>query len=337
MKQLIIEKNEAGQRFDKFLAKLLKEAPSSFIHKMLRKKNITLNGKKADGSEKLLLNDEVKLFLADETIEKFSVPAGQIEAESANLTKHDSNKLDIVFENEDIIMINKPSGMLSQKAKPEDVSLIEYMLSYLLQTGELTTEMLKTFKPGICNRLDRNTSGIVVGGKTMKGLQKMSEAFKERTIHKYYLCIVKGILKDRNTIEGFLVKDHSTNKVIISKNDPNDSESLPIKTEYIPIANNDTLTLLKVNLITGRSHQIRAHLSSIGHPIIGDFKYGSATINEQYNKKYNIKSQLLHAYEVVYTPMQLKVHTEIPKDMDHVLRGENIWQPGIQEALEAQY
>ena len=259
MKQLIIEKNEAGQRFDKFLAKLLKEAPSSFIHKMLRKKNITLNGKKADGSEKLLLNDEIKLFLADETIEKFSIPASQIEAESANLAKYDSNKLDIVFENEDIIMINKPSGMLSQKAKPEDVSLIEYMMSYMLQKGDLTTEMLKTFKPGICNRLDRNTSGIVVGGKTMKGLQEMSEAFKERTIHKYYLCVVKGIIKNRNIIEGFLVKDHVTNKVIISKTNEEDSESLPIKTEYIPIANNDTLTLLKVNLITGRSHQIRAH------------------------------------------------------------------------------
>ena len=337
MKQLIIEKNEAGQRFDKFLAKLLKEAPSSFIHKMLRKKNITLNGKKADGSEKLLLNDEIKLFLADETIEKFSIPASQIEAESANLAKYDSNKLDIVFENEDIIMINKPSGMLSQKAKPEDVSLIEYMMSYMLQKGDLTTEMLKTFKPGICNRLDRNTSGIVVGGKTMKGLQEMSEAFKERTIHKYYLCVVKGIIKNRNIIEGFLVKDHVTNKVIISKTNEEDSESLPIKTEYIPIANNDTLTLLKVNLITGRSHQIRAHLSSIGHPIIGDFKYGNATFNELYNKKYNIKSQLLHAYEVVYPAMQLNVHTEIPKDMDKVLRGENIWQPGIQEALEAQY
>ena len=337
MKQLIIGKNEAGQRFDKFLMKLLKEAPNSFIHKMLRKKNITLNGRKADGSEKLALDDEVKLFLADETIEKFSIPTSQIEAESAKLTKHNSNKLDIVFENEDIIMINKPSGMLSQKAKPEDVSLIEYMMSYLLQKGDLTTEMLKTFKPGICNRLDRNTSGIVVGGKTMKGLQEMSEAFKERTIHKYYLCIVKGIIKNRNTIEGFLVKDHFTNKVMISTIDSEDLESLPIKTEYIPIASNDSLTLLKVNLITGRSHQIRAHLSSIGHPIIGDFKYGNAAFNAPYTKKYNIKSQLLHAYEVVYPSMQLKVHTEIPKDMDNVLRGENIWQPGIQEALEAQY
>jgi len=337
MKQLNIEKNEAGQRFDKYLGKLLKEAPSSFIHKMLRKKNITLNGKKADGSEKLVLDDEIKLFLSDETIEKFSIPTSQIEAESANLTKHDSKKLDIVFENEDIIMINKPAGMLSQKAKPEDVSLIEYMMSYLLEKGDLTTEMLKTFKPGICNRLDRNTSGIVVGGKTMRGLQEMSEAFKERSIHKYYLCVVRGIIKNRNTIEGFLIKDHFTNKVTISKTDTGDADSLPIKTEYIPIANNDNLTLLKVNLITGRSHQIRAHLSSIGHPIIGDFKYGNETCNEQYKKIYNIKSQLLHAYEVVYPSMQLNVHTEIPKDMDKVLRGENIWQPGIQEVLEAQY
>lgn len=335
MKQLTIGKNEAGQRFDKYLAKYLSKAPKSFIYKMLRKKNITLNGKKADGSEKLSVDDDIKLFLADETVEKFSTSLDELT--TVNFTNCDSSKLNIVFENEDIIMINKPSGMLSQKAKPEDVSLIEYITSYLLDKGDLTTELLKTFKPGICNRLDRNTSGIVVGGKTIKGLQEMSEAFKERTIHKYYLCIVKGILKDRATIDGFLVKDEATNKVSISKTNIVNSEALPIKTEYIPIANNDSLTLLKVNLITGRSHQIRAHLSSIGHPILGDYKYGVEAFNEKYKIKYHIKSQLLHAYEVVYPPMQLKIHTEIPKDMDKVLRGENIWQPGIQEVLEAQY
>lgn len=337
MKQLIIGKNEAGQRFDKYLAKYLKEAPKSFIYKMLRKKNITLNGKKADGSEKLVQGDEIKLFLADETVEKFSRPDGSSGSSAFVLPACNPDKLEVVFENEDIIMMNKPSGMLSQKAVPEDISLIEYMTAYLLKKGDLTAELLKTFQPGICNRLDRNTSGIVVGGKTIKGLQEMSEAFKMRTIHKYYLCLVKGTIKSRNTIDGFLIKDESTNKVTISKDKSNDSEALPIKTEYIPIATTSSLTLLKVNLITGRSHQIRAHLASIGHPIIGDFKYGDSALNEVYKKKYNIKSQLLHAYEVVYPPMQLKIHTEIPKDMEHVLRGENIWQPGVREALEAQY
>lgn len=333
MKQLEIGKNEAGQRFDKYLAKYLKEAPKSFIYKMLRKKNITLNGKKADGSEKLEAGDEVKIFFTDDTIEKFS---GETST-AAVVPSSELNKLDVVFENEDIIMFNKPSGMLSQKAKPDDISLIEYMIAYLLEKGDLTPEILKTFQPGICNRLDRNTSGIVVGGKTIKGLQEMSEAFKERTIHKYYLCVVKGIIRERAVIDGFLVKDNASNKVTISHTAPKDPDALPIRTEYIPIRSNDSLTLLKVNLITGRSHQIRAHLASIGHPIIGDFKYGSASQNEKFQKKYNIKSQLLHAYEVVYPPMQLKVHTGIPKDMDKVLRGENIWEPGIQEVLEAQY
>lgn len=334
MQQLLIGKNEAGQRFDKYLAKYLKEAPKSFIYKMLRKKNITLNGKKADGSEKLEVGDEIKLFLADDTVEKFS---SQTDHFSPSISKREIDKLDVVFEDENIIMINKPSGMLSQKSKADDISLIEYITAYLLEKGDLTHEMLKTFQPGICNRLDRNTSGIVVGGKTIKGLQEMSEAFKERTIHKYYLCVVKGKVNERAVINGFLVKDNATNKVTISKDSANDPEALPIMTEYIPIASNDSLTLLKVNLITGRSHQIRAHLASIGHPVIGDFKYGNPTINDRFQKKYNIKSQLLHAYEVVFEPMQLKVHTGIPKDMDKVLRGEKIWEPGTQEALEAQY
>lgn len=335
MKQLIISNNEAGQRFDRFLSKYLKEASKSFIYKMLRKKNITLNGKKADGSEKLAIGDEIKIFFADDTLEKFSGSSEQ--SVKPVLPANDSFRLDVVFENDDIIIINKPSGILSQKAKPDDISLIEYMTDYLINTGSMNAETLKTFQPGICNRLDRNTSGIVVGGKTIKGLQEMSEAFRLRTIHKYYLCIVKGVIRERAVINGYLTKDEASNKVSITDDNKNDPEALPIVTEYIPIVSNGEITLLKVNLITGRSHQIRAHLASTGHPVIGDFKYGNASANEHFRKKYKIKSQLLHAYEVVYDPMQLKVHTAMPEDMDRVLRGEKIWEPGIQEVLEAQY
>lgn len=338
MKELIITKTEAGQRFDKYLAKYLNQAGKSFLYKMLRKKNITLNGKKADGSERLCENDSVKIFFADETLEKFAVhePVSS-GADNAKTTKkgqaHKAVRLDIVYEDEDIIMINKPSGMLSQKAKPDDISLIEYMTEYLLSTGQLTQEVLAQFRPGICNRLDRNTSGIVVGGKTIHGLQEMSLAFKERSIHKYYLCIVKGTVKDRSLIDGFLTKDRQKNKVTVSSRAVN-KESLPIKTEYIPIATNGQITLLKVNLITGRSHQIRAHLASIGHPIIGDSKYGNAGTNQQYREKYQVASQLLHAYEVVYPQRKLDIHTELPSDMNAVLRGEKLWEPGIQEDLE---
>ena len=157
MKEFIIEENEAGQRFDKYLAKLLREAPKSFFYKMLRKKNITLNGKKATGNEKLLKGDTIKLFLSDETFDKF---AGSSQVARAYC------ELDIVYEDPDIIIINKPAGMLSQPADDGEPSLVEYLTGYLLKKGDLTEEQLKTFRPSVCNRLDRNTSGMVCAGKS---------------------------------------------------------------------------------------------------------------------------------------------------------------------------
>ena len=154
MQEIIVSANEAGQRFDKLLAKYLNEAPKSFIYKMLRKKNILLNGKKATGNEKLEVGDSVKLFLADETIEKFS----------KLIVVKTKAKLDIVYEDENVLLINKPVGMLSQKAEAKDESLVEHIISYMMESGQLTEADLRKFKPSICNRLDRNTSGLVVAG-----------------------------------------------------------------------------------------------------------------------------------------------------------------------------
>lgn len=287
MQSIKINHNEAGQRLDKLLAKYLNKAPKSFLYKMLRKKNITLNGKRADGSEKLQLNDEVKLFLADDTIEKFS---------ELIVNKVSSNKLDIIYENENVLIINKPSGMLSQKAKDTDVSLNEYIISYMLERNIITENELKSFKPSICNRLDRNTSGIVIAGKTLVGLQKMSELLRDRNLDKYYRCIVNGIIKDKKLIDGWLYKDEKTNKVAILEKERKDASY--IRTEYTPIAYGSQLTLLEVKLLTGRSHQIRAHLASIGHSILGDYKYGNKLVNDSYKEKYRVESQLLHSYRL---------------------------------------
>lgn len=198
MKEFIINENEAGQRFDKYLAKLLKEAPKSFFYKMMRKKNITLNEKKANGNEKLLSGDHVKLFLSDETFEKFS---GTDKAPRAY------HKLDIIYEDENILLINKPSGMLSQPGDDGTPSLVEYLTGYLLETGSLTEEDLRTFRPSVCNRLDRNTTGLIVAGKSLAGLQELSEMFKSRNLHKYYLCLVEGVLEQEKYIKGYLSKD----------------------------------------------------------------------------------------------------------------------------------
>lgn len=179
MKELIIHDNEAGQRLDKLLRKYLSEAPGSFIYKMLRKKNIVLNGKKATGNEHLRKGDSVKLFLADDTITKFQAAGKTVEENIKNTVK-----LDVIYEDQNVIFINKPSGMLSQKAKETDVSVVENVTAYLLESGQLTKENLQTFRPSICNRLDRNTSGLIVAGKSLAGLQQMGELFKERTLKK---------------------------------------------------------------------------------------------------------------------------------------------------------
>ena len=301
MKQFTISPNESGQRFDKYLKKLLSNASGSFVYKMLRKKNITLNDHKADGTEKLASGDQVKLFLSDETFEKFS-GGEQANSEYEAVKAVDTSRLKVVYEDVDVLIINKPSGMLSQKAVPEDISANEYILSYLIRKGELTEAQWKTFRPSICNRLDRNTSGLLIAGKSLNGLQQMAEALKKRTVQKYYRCIVKGEVKEKTHLKGYLSKDESANKVTIRTRITPDEKAdyLPIETEYRPVQVSNGYTELEVHLITGRSHQIRAHLASIGHPIIGDAKYGDRGVNEHFRREAGIRSQMLHAYRIVF-------------------------------------
>lgn len=298
MKHIIVGQNEAGQRLDKLLLKILNQAPKSFIYKMLRKKNIVLNGKKADGSEKLVLHDEIKLFLSEETMEQFSKPVETTEVEQG---------LAVLYEDQHIIIVNKPLGLLSQKAEKQDVSMVEHITSYLLKTNQITLEQLKSFKPGICNRLDRNTSGILIAGKSLLGLQEMAKLLKDRNLDKYYLCIVKGKVNKKERIEGYLSKDEHKNQVKIYKTEVQDTEY--ICTEYEPMKVSEKIpgniyTLLQVKLITGRSHQIRAHLASIGHPLLGDFKYGDQQMNATMKRKYNLSHQLLHSYRMVFPELK---------------------------------
>lgn len=302
MKLITITENEAEQRLDKFLGKYMNKAPKSFFYKMLRKKNITLNKKKAEGNERLKVGDEIRLFLSDETIEGF----GGSKAYKKPLKNASYPELDIIYEDAHILLINKPAGLLSQKAKPEDVSLVELLISYLLKSGQLKEEDLRSFRPGICSRLDRNTSGLVAAGKSLPGLQAMNELIRTRTIGKYYRCIVTGIITKPQRIEGWLKKDEKANEVTIYQREQKDS--LFICTEYLPLETisigNGRYTCLEVHLITGRSHQIRAHLASIGHPIVGDSKYGNSQINKYFLEQFGLKYQLLHAFRLEFPHLE---------------------------------
>ncbi len=322
MKQLTVTDKEAGQRLDKLLAKYLNQAGKGFIYKMIRKKNITLNGKRCDGSEKLTAGDEIRLFLSDETISRFS-------AVSVPTVKKPA--LDVIYEDENILLINKPCGMLSQKAKESDVSLVEHLIAYLLGTGAVTEEDLKTFRPSVCNRLDRNTSGIVIAGKTLGGLQAMSAVLKDRSLHKYYQCIVKGRVEAPCRIRGYLRKNEKTNQVSVFREPVPDSQ--PIETEYIPLTAGENFTRLQVTLITGRSHQIRAHLASIGRPILGDPKYGDPAANREIRQKYGVSTQLLHSWKLV-VPEEVPAPCSelagrsftaaLPEDFRRVMAGEKL-------------
>ena len=317
MRQLTVHKNDENQRLDKYLKKYLKEAPGSFIYKMLRKKNIVLNGKKADGTEKLNAGDEIKLFFAEETLQKFTGESSASELPKFPVLKN----LEILFEDENLLILNKPAGELSQKAEAKDVSMNEYALGYLQQTGAITEESLKVFKPSICNRLDRNTSGILIVAKTYQAAREFGEALQKRSVRKFYRCIVKGELKEAKSIDGYLLKDEKTNKVQIFKDKRGDAAE--IHTAYRPIKWENGLTLLEVHLITGRTHQIRAHLSSIGHGILGDPKYGDQKISE----KYHVKYQLLHAcrleldgFEGEFSKYNGKIITaNVPKTFEKII------------------
>ncbi len=289
MREFIIADREAGQRMDKYVCRILSGAPKSFVYKMMRKKNIVLNDKKALGQEILKEHDSIKIYFSDETFEKFASDKGKDDERSRQ--KPVTLKPDVVYEDDDILIINKPAGLLSQKADASDYSANEMVIDYLLDTGQITKQDLVTFRPSVCNRLDRNTSGLLTAGKTIRGLQKMGELLKDRSVKKFYHAMVWGRIDRAEHLKGCLVKDHKTNRVRILPEGEGDF----IETAYRPIAHYKGATLLEIHLITGRSHQIRAHLASVGHPLLGDTKYGEARVNKQLQQEIGVPGQLLSA------------------------------------------
>lgn len=310
------------------LLRHLPKAAPSFIYKMLRKKNITLNGKKATGNELLKAGDYIEIYFSDETYDKFrGASDGAYDVSSYVNAYKQIEGIKVIYEDDDIVICNKPVGVLSQKAKESDISLNEWLIGYLLDSKAKTAESLKDFKPSVCNRLDRNTAGIVLCSKSLKGSRAMSGLIKDRKLDKYYLALVKGIGIKETTLTGSLLKDNSANKVKVSL-----GEDEEIRTDIKPISDNGEITLVEAKLYTGKTHQIRASLAANGHPLIGDYKYGNKALNDAFKEKYGLESQFLVCYKVSFREdtngldalKNREIKADLPVIFDELLKKEKL-------------
>ncbi len=271
MKQLTIAKNDAGQRVDRFLTKAFPNLPVSMMYKYIRQKDIKVNRKRCTISQRLEEGDVVAVYAPDEFLE-CAAPVYEF--------MHAGTKLDIVYEDEHILLLNKPVGLLVHPDTEEyRDTLIFRVQRYLFEKGEYAPQDEASFAPALVNRIDRNTCGIVIAAKTAAALRILNEKLRRREIEKYYLCLVHGHLeKPEDTLHGFLQKNEAQNRVYVSEHQQRGART--IATRYRVLKEHNGLSLLEIELLTGRTHQIRAHLASIGHPLLGDGKYGTNDLNK---------------------------------------------------------
>lgn len=290
MEEIRIGKNDSGQRADKFLKKFLSKAPAGFIYKMVRKKKIKLNKCRMMPSEILKEGDTIQFYFAPETLKKF-IPKIQVTE-----TGMDFN---IAYQDKNILVVDKPAGLLSHSDREKEETLIDQVIYYLYRSGEYNPYSEKSFVPALCNRLDRNTGGLVLAAKNFSALQDMNYMIKEKWVEKYYITVVAGKMDSEKYVQGFLVKDKSTNRVKIINHPAEGCKE--IKTSFTPVKYSDRgYTMLNVQLITGKPHQIRAHLAYTGYPLVGDNKYGNRKVNEFFKNIYNLRYQLLYANRITF-------------------------------------
>lgn len=288
MKKISVNKNDAGNRLDKFINKCFPNIPYSLLYKYIRKKRIKVNGKKEEISYRLKENDILELYINDELLEK---------SNKSSDFKAASEDIEILYEDDNIMIINKKAGLIVHPDDDIKVDcLVNRIKSYLFKKGEFNPENENSFAPALVNRIDRNTSGIVIAAKNAESLRILNLKMKERELHKKYICILCGTLKkDSEILKAFLDKNSSENKVYISNKMKNKNYKT-ILTKYSVIDKSKKFTLAEIELLTGRTHQIRAHMAYLGYPLLGDGKYGVNKINRQMGYKY----QALCAYKLKF-------------------------------------
>ena len=310
MKEIIIQPNDAGQRLDKFLTKAYPNLPQSMLYKSIRKKDIKLNGKRCEISTRLQEGDRLTMYLKDEFFQTAPKEHDFLKA---------PKRLSIVYEDENIMLLDKQPGLI---VHPDETyhfdSLIARVQHYLYDKGEYVPEQENSFAPALINRIDRNTGGIVMAAKNAETLRVMNQKVRDRELVKLYLCVVCGHMEQREaTLTGYLEKNESQNRVYISAKPSPGAKS--IKTRYRVLQEKRRYSLLEVELLTGRTHQIRAHFASIGHPLAGDGKYGTNARNKETGFPY----QALCSYK-------LKFAFTTPAGLLDYLNGrefetENVW------------
>ncbi len=311
MKEYTVSDKEAGLTLIKYSARVLKEAPNSLLHKFLRNKNIELNGRKADSGSMVQTGDKVSFFLSDETFEKFHGSASD-ESDGADRSENQAIRLEsdrILYEDEDYLFYDKPAGLRSQSDGSGKLSFNDLLLTYLKYESE------DLIKPSICNRLDTNTSGIILCGKSAKGLQSLNLAIKSRKVRKYYRGIASGYLREDMHLVSFISPSDNENKVEVT--DIHKHGYKEVITNVRIIERGKLATYAEFDLVTGRKHQIRAQMAHIGHPLVGDIKYGRKLQGTNYAKR-----QMLHSYRVELPEnilMGMTVFAPVPKDMEECM------------------
>ncbi len=288
MKEFIIKKNDAGQRLDKYITKSFPLIPQALMYKYIRSKRIKVNGKRAEISYKLSVDDVISMYINDEFFEPAKPKYDFLSA---------GKSIKIVYEDENIILIDKPAGILSH---PDEGNYTDTAITrvkrYLYEKGEYDPENEMSFAPALVNRIDRNTCGIIIGAKNAESLRILNEKLKNRELHKYYLCVAIGKLKNKEgIIKGYLEKNEKQNRVYISEK--SNDKTKAIATKYNVLDYKGGLSLVEVELLTGRTHQIRASFSHLGNPLLGDGKYGTNAQNKQFG---GYKKQFLYSYKLAF-------------------------------------